>query len=340
MLRSRQPYLLYLFGLVLLFSLGACEGCNNEGPDTLSITNPGNDLIGVMLDAADENGNFTDRTIIIPALTSFDLSFDVLPRTDAENEEVVAFRQGSPPVILNPTSFREGRDIIPIPFRDEIELDFTVWVLDVGAVANTFNDRTNEVLDGLAWCEERWLLERIGLRIGDVQINDVRTDPDAASLRDHEADDDPVVYFDDLSTDIGEDTDRINVYLTRKVNGSRQYAGALSGDNRIAMGMYAGEVDLLFSQTGQLFGLEPIDGNANFNSENVAKAIGNLVTRRKFITEGQVFRCHTTPASPINDTYNARPGLYQTECINADNDVRCPPVEKRIWADGNAFSAN
>ncbi len=336
----RRPYYFHVLVLSLIFGLAGCEGCNNEGPDNFSITNPGNDLIGFLLDAADDNSNLTDHTIIIPALTSFDLSFDAQPRTDNESEEVVAFRKESPPVILNPVSLRSGRDIIPIVFREEIVLDITVWVLDVGSVANTFNDRTNEIIDGLAWCEERWREERMGVRIGDIQINDVRTNPAAATLRDHEAEDDPATYFAALSTDIGEDTDRVNFYLTRKVGGSRQFAGALHGENQSAVGMYAGEVDIPFTQFGEFFGLEPIDGNSNFNSENVAKSIGNLLTRRKYMTEGQVFRCHTIPYSAINDTYNARPGQYTTTCLNADNDVRCPPVEKRIWADSNAFPAN
>ncbi|MEL6970264.1 MAG: hypothetical protein AAFZ63_06810 [Bacteroidota bacterium] len=340
MLQLRQPYFFYLVVLLFLFGLAGCEGCNDQGPDNFSITNPGTDLIGILLDAADDNSNLTDHTIIIPALTSFDLSFDAQARTDNENEEVVAFRIGSPPVVLNPISLRSGRDIIPVVFRDEIVLDVTVWVLDVGSVANTFNDRTAEIVDGLAWCDAHWLAERMGVRIGDIQINDVRTDPDAATLRDHESGDDPLVYFDALSSDIGEDTDRINIYLTRKVNGSRQYAGALNGDYRIAIAMYAGEVDIPFHLMGELFGLEPTNGDPNFNSKNVAKAIGNLVTRRQYMTEGQVFRCHTIPFSAINDTYNARPGQYTTYCQNADNDVRCPPVEKRIWADGNAFPAN
>ncbi|MEL6659210.1 MAG: hypothetical protein AAFP77_27655 [Bacteroidota bacterium] len=340
MLQLRQSYFLYLIVLSFLFGLAGCEGCNNIGPDNFSITNPGTDLIGLLLDASDGSSNLTDHTIIIPALTSFDLSFDAQARTDNENEEVVAFRIGSPPVVLNPISLRSGRDIIPVVFRDEIVLDVTVWVLDVGSVANTYNDRISEIVDGLAWCDAHWLAERMGVRIGDIQINDVRTDPDAATLRDHESGDDPLTYFDALSADIGEDTDRINLYLTRKVNGSRQYGGALYGDNRGAIGMYAGEVDIPFHQMGEFFGLEPIDGNSNFNSENSAKAIGNLLTRRKYMTEGQVFRAHTIPFSAINDTYNARPGLHTTDCRNADNDVRCPPVEKRIWADGNAFPAN
>lgn len=339
MLYHRTPFYLYVLCSFLVLGLGACEGCN-EGPDRLSITNPGTDLIGVLIDAADEDGNFTDHTLLIPALTSYDMPFDILPRTDSENAEVAAFRIGSPPVILNPVFFREGHDVVSIPFEDEIVMDFTVWVLDVGATGNSFNDRTNEVIDGLAWCESHWLAERMGVRIGDVEINDVRNDPDASTLRDHEAADDPVVYFDNLSADIGEDTDRINIYLTRKVNGSRQYAGSLNGDNQIAMGMHTGEVDILIYQMGNLCMLNSVDGNSNFNSENVAKSIGSLVTRRQYMTEGQVFRCHTNSFSPINDTYNARPGRYQTNCNFLDNDVRCPPVEKRIWADGNAFPAN
>ena len=334
---GRIPYFFYGLVLMMMSSLAGCEGCN-EGPDRLSIVNPGNDLIGVLIDGADENGDFTDNTILIPALTRYDLPFSLLPRSDGSGE-VTAFRQGSPPVVVNPIYFRQGLDVVPIQFQSEITLDFTVWVLDVGSAGNTYNNRVNEIADALAYCEEHWLEERMGLRVGDIQVNDVRSDPDAATLRDHEADDDPIAYFDDLASDIGLDPNRINIYLTRKVNGSRHYGGSLSGDDQVAMGMYTSEIDILIHQIGHLFTLESVDGNANFDSQNVAKGIGNLLTRRQYFSEGQVYRCHINATSAINDTYNARSGAYTSFCSDTDNNIECPPLEKRIWADGS-FPAN
>ncbi len=60
---------------------------------------------------------------------------------------------------------------------------------------------------------------------------------------------------------------------------------------------------------------------------------------RAFLTEGQTFRAHTRPASAINAVYALRPGLLTRSCDRDTLTLTCPPIAKRIWADGT-YQAN
>lgn len=332
------PHPLFYLCLLTLLGIAGCEGCN-EGPDHIYFENEGSDMIGLMIDGADADGDFTDETILIPGTSAYDFTINLLPRDDG-NEEIAAFTRGRPPYVINPTIFREQRNVDRVPFGDEMAFDFTIWVLDTGAGANGFTNRVNETIDGLMFCEERWLEERMGIRIGDIRIFDERHDSDADDLRDHELDTDNSVYFPALASEIGYDAGRINIYLIRKVGGSRRYGATLLGQDQIIMGMWSGSVDLLFHEIGHDFTLDHIDDDSNFNSKNAMKSTGNVFTRRLYMTEGQTYRSHTHSQSAINDTYNARPGAYTVDCGHDEATVFCPRIEKRIWSDGNAFSAN
>lgn len=84
----------------------------------------------------------------------------------------------------------------------------------------------------------------MGFCVGDIQVNDVCFDLDVVIFCDYEVDDDLIVYFDDLVSDIGFDFNCINIYLIRKVNGLWYYGGFFFGDDQVVMGMYISEIDI------------------------------------------------------------------------------------------------
>lgn len=309
-------------------------GC--AGRDCIVFENVSGDEIGFMVDGADASGDFNSRVYTTSDAT-YELSYDVLGRSD-DQEEVTAFSKRRPPFARNPASFQEGSDLVSIRFEDEITLDFTVWIVDVDSL-NTVNNRTNETLDSLAYAEERWKAERVGLALGDVRVVDKTGDPQAHDLRDCETC--GATYFSNLASEIGLDSGRINIYLTRKAVGSRYYGVAERGGDQIAMGMYTGGADLLMHEIAHNFTLQHTDNtDDHFDSKNVAVSIASIWNRRESFSEGQTFRAHFEPTSAINDTYSARPGLYTVSCTHSITaTVACPRIQKRIWAD-DGFPAN
>ena len=326
---------LVLLSTALLFTIVSCDG-----PDAIYITNQSPMEVGLLVDGADASGDFIDRTILTSA-TNYEFSEDIIPRSDGLGE-IVAFNEGHPPFARNPISWREGKDLASIPFEDEIALNFTVWIVDVN-INNTVNNRTNETIDALAYADERWLMERVGLKVGDIRFVDATGDSDANDLRDCEPCNS--TYFDNLKNDIGFDAGRINIYLVRSAGPSwGRYYGRVNdiGGDQIIMGMFTGSEDLLLHEIAHNFFLEHVDDDdTNFDNKNVATSIGGSFNKRKYFTEGQTFRVHFHENSAINDTYNVRPGLYTTTCIHQNNStITCPAVQKRIWSDDSNWPAN
>jgi hypothetical protein len=61
---------------------------------------------------------------------------------------------------------------------------------------------------------------------------------------------------------------------------------------------------------------------------------------RQFLTEGQLFRAHLEPGSAINSVYGVRPGQVTRSCADNASSRTCPPLAKRLWADGAGFPPN
>lgn len=325
--------LFVLIGVALLLT-----GCDK--PDTVIITNKFPLEVGIMIDGANSSTEFTGKTYITND-DNFEIPDDIIARGDGIGS-LVAFNYRRPPFMRSPISWRSGLDIVAVPFEDEISLDFTVWIVDVDML-NTVTNRCNETLDALAYAEQKFVDEKVGLLVGDVRVVDMTNDSDAQDLRDCDPCND--AYFQDLKDDIGFDDGRINIYLVRKANPTwGRYYGRVNdiGGEQIIMGMYTGAEDLLIHEIAHNLKLEHVDGNSNFDKKNVAISKGSSTKKRQYITEGQTFRMHFHEISAINDTYNARPGLYTTsDCDHSYSaSTECPAVQKRIWSDGSNWPAN
>jgi hypothetical protein len=55
---------------------------------------------------------------------------------------------------------------------------------------------------------------------------------------------------------------------------------------------------------------------------------------RQYLTEGQVFRAHLRSNSALNQVYGLRPGQPVRDCDRDTPVLGCPPIAKRLWADG------
>ena len=310
-------------------------GCDSR--DKVFFSNQSAHEIDLLVDAADGAGDFNSRQF--KTTDSVFVFADDLTGKSIGPGEVVAFNKRRPPFARNPVDWHKGADLVSIPFDDEYVLNYTIWIVDVNW-ANTVTNRTNETLDQLAYAGELFKSEGVGLLNGDVRVVDATGDPDAKDLRD--CDVCGPNYSASLMNRIGFDNGLINIYLTRKVLGSRYNGAALIGGDQILMGMYAGSEDILVHEIAHCFTLEHTnDLNDHFDSKNVLQSGGNIFTKGKYFTEGQIFRIHFEPTSAINDTYSARSGLYTAFCFHSVSPtITCPRVQKRIWNDGSDWPAN
>jgi hypothetical protein len=315
----------------LLFSLflTSCSGC--EGPDEILFSNGSGEPIGILLDGREANGTFTDRVIITPDTAGIELAADVID--DPLQGEIAAFTRNRLPSVNFPVTFQEGKDVERVDFQNEVFIDFTVWIVETDLL-HPVGTRMTTTLEALLYADNYWQLERMGLRLGSVRFVDL-TSASGYIPRDidHGGPAD-LTSMDLLATRAGEEEDRINIYLIRKVNNSRNLAAAQQDGNRVALGMYAGGADQLFHLLMQSFSLGEISaGTPGFTSRNVCSIANNPFTNRRYISEGQLFRAHVNPASALNDTYEIRPGEYQFDCPDATTSPRCPSLDTRIFVD-------
>ena len=125
--------------------------------------------------------------------------------------------------------------------------------------------------------------------------------------------------------------------LVDSVDGSTSRGNACQiGGPFVAIASTAG-TDLLSHEMGHDLALTHIDNlTSNFDQTNIMHSASNS---RAFATEGQLFRTHLEPTSAVNATYGVRPGQTTRNCPRDTVSRTCPPIQKRLWADGT-FPAN
>ena len=257
-------------------------------------------------------------------------STNVGPRDGAG--EVIAFGVDRP-VALQPASFATSLadQTVTVPFAPLIEIPITIWV-----VAAPFPTHQQAALDLFQTAQALFTAERVGVRMSALEIVDATVNPAASAWSAFTcgAGNANVAA---LQAAIGARPGRINVYLVSLVDGSTSRGNAcIVGGGFVAIGSGAGS-ELLAHELGHDLALEHVDDlAADFDATNIMHSASNV---RRFLTEGQLFRAHLRSNSAVNLVYGARPGLAMRDCDRDTLTLDCPPIAKRLWADG-AFPAN
>lgn len=303
-----------LVTVTLAAGLMACD-------DQVILSNTSGQENGLLVDGQKGGSDVSDETF-----TSVATTINVGSFSAAMSNEVVAFTNRRPMAIETPVAWTIGSNNVNLPFKDEIVIPVTVWI-----VKGPFVDQRDRAIDACVTTSSIWNNERMGVRFGPFQIKNATGDPQASN------------YFNfncgmqaGLQADIGEDANRINVYYVETVDGGSGRGQACAiGSDFVAMGNTTND-ELLVHEFGHDFALTHVDGLANFNQTNILHSASST---REFVTEAQLFRAHLTSGSALNLVYNARPGEPTRNCaFNADT-PQCPRLDKRIWADG-VFPAN
>lgn len=243
------------------------------------------------------------------------------------NDEVVAFENFRPPAIKTAVTWTGGSDSVNLPLANEIPVAIKVWI-----VKGPFADQRTRAINSCITTSGIWDNERMGLRISSFDITDATPNPKAANY----------LAFDcskqaGIQTDIGKAAGMINIYVVDTVDGGTGRGQACNiGSDFVALGSAVG-FELASHETGHDFSLTHVDDlTTNFDQTNIMHSASNT---RQFISEGQLFRAHLTSNSAINFLYAARPGQPTRDCARDTASDMCPPIQKRIWADGT-FPAN
>jgi hypothetical protein len=250
-----------------------------------------------------------------------------------DNNEVVAFSNQRPVAVQTAASWTAGTDLVTLPLSGPITIDISVWV-----VRGDYTVQHDRAVAMKIAANAIWDDERMGVTIGALDFHNATANPLG------------VVYSNfqcgvgngirnAMQTAIGKTPGRINVYMVDLVQGMLGRGQSCGfGGGFVALGSAAGDT-LLAHEIGHDFTLEHIDSlPADFDDTNVMHPASDV---RQYFTEGQLFRAHMAPLSALNSmsVYHARGGAPTRACPQLTSNWICPPIAKRIWADG-AFPAN
>ena len=311
----RKVQFLAVASLSILFA-----GCNAR----VVLSNTSGSERGVVANGRGSGGVFTYQRFTSTTDT-VDLGQQLQP--SGGNDEVVAFESFRPTAITTPVTWTGGSDTVNVAFANEIFIPIKVWILK-----SPFATQKTRAINSCITTSGIWNSERMGLGIGSFDVVDATANSKAANY----------LAFDcskqaGIEADIGKTAGQINIYVVDTVDGGTGRGQACQiGSDFVALGSAVG-FELASHETGHDFSLTHIDDlTTNFDQTNIMHSASNT---RQFITEGQLFREHLTSNSAINFLYAARPGQLTRDCARDTSSDTCPPIQKRIWADG-AFPAN
>jgi predicted Zn-dependent protease with MMP-like domain len=305
----------------LLVCLLVCtSACGISGtPDRIALENvPPGEEWGLLIDGTTATGAIDDRIV---TGTTAEVSLENFSAGPDSEEEVIAVTRGRALELLEKVSWSEAEgDLIEVAFRPEIEIPVTIWI-----VKGPWNEGYDHAVEQLLTLVSLWRQERMGTRLGQVEIIDATGNAKSGFYHEFDCSDRQA-----MEQEIGSKPGRINVYRVEKVRGNSFAGDACGFGTGFAVLGESTSSDILIHEIGHSFGLEHPNGIAGIGDENVMTALSK---QREFLTEGQVFRAQVDPGSVINALYGARPGQPVRRCPHTAASASCPPLATRIWPD-------
>jgi len=285
---------------------------------TVQFAVPG-EQVGILFDGSDAHGTFNDRgrvftaTATAPVTATATLS-DV--RAPAFGNTLVVFSRSRQPRLW-PANWTQGADTIQVPLDNNLRFNVTFWIL-----SGTFATRQTQAAAAVLAVNNAYALEKAGIRIAWVTINDVTGDPRAGALQSVDGNSQAALKA------IGFNSGEINVYVADIVLGGTNMGATIDGTPVIMLAQNILTFPQLFEhELGHAFSLAHV-GAPLFNFENVM----NPVVSAHFLSEGQTFRMNFLPSSQLN-AMNLRPTQATFVCADPAT-PSCPAVDRRLWPDG------
>jgi hypothetical protein len=286
--------------------------------DVIVLRNGLSGLHGLLIDGRGASGDVNDRGVI-----SADTIVTIVMSAAAETNEVLAFTEGRPPILV-PSPWTSGADTVSVEFPSPVAIPLTIWI-----VRGPFATQRQRAADAVVTTAAIFQAERMGVVFSNVEFIDATATADTSSLFDHTLCNQQTR----TTTSIGNHAGRINVYYVATVDGGAG-RGRACGTSYIIMAERSGH-ELLAHEIGHTLGLGHVDGDVRYDQTNVMHSASDS---RQYLTEGQVFRTHYNTFSALRALYAARTDAPRT-CPDGVGTVGCPHLHHRLWADG-AFPAD
>ncbi|MCC7216073.1 MAG: hypothetical protein IT517_04820 [Burkholderiales bacterium] len=247
--------------------------------------------------------------------------------TRSGSGEAVAFGVDRPPTVRPVTwATRLADQLVIVPFAPLPEIPVTIWV-----VAGPWATTQQAALTFWQTAQLYFGNERLGVRMSALEIVDATANPNASAWAAFTCGN-ANANVAALQGAIGARAGRINVYVVGLVDGSTSRGNVCTvGGGFAAIAAGAG-AELLAHELMHDLALEHVDDlSADFDATNIMHSASNV---RRYLTEGQTFRAHLRSNSALNSVYGQRSGLPLRDCDRDTPALGCPPVARRLWADG------
>lgn len=302
-----------VWATTLLIAALAAAGCTKDKVVVQTVV-PSQE-VGILYDGRDSAGSFNDRSAILTAtrgtVASQEFGNIVAP---AFGNSLIAFSRSRQPRVVG-APWTGNADTIMVDLQNNIRFNVTFWIL----AGNFATQQTNAAAAVLA-VNNAYTVEKAGVRIAVVTINDATANPNAATIGGGSQQ-----QFQSL---IGFNAREINVYVIGTVNGGTSNGSNFDGTPMIMLGQDALTFpQLLEHEIGHAFVLWHVDGEPGFDLWNVMWP----TVSGHWLTEGQIFRMHFHPSSQIN-AFGLRPGQPTFVCGKPET-AECPANSRRLWAD-------
>ncbi len=288
-------------------------------PDRVRFHNAGGAQIGALFDGNNQVFQNDFGRVLTDSVVQ--MVFD----SSVTSNEITAFTQGRPPVLLNPAMWTDAADTIDVTFPPVIRIPVTVWI-----VRGPFDFQRDHAVTQSVITAAVWSVERMGVEFESFDIVDATNDPDAPSLFNTTTCQQKSL----AESAIGKVAGRINLYYVSTVDGGTDRGYTCAGGDVIFMAEFSGQ-ELLVHEIGHSFGLGHVDNLTGYDRTNVMHSASNT---REYFTEGQVFRAHFNSFTALNQLYGVVPSEVRT-CPESFADVTCLALILRLWPDGR-FPAN
>jgi hypothetical protein len=292
-------------------------------------TNAPANAVGILVDGRRGSVEVDDETYVItPSGAQASQAVGTLKSSSLANE-VLSFAATRAPT-RHATPWTAGQDRFAEAMTNTVRVPITVWIL---TAPGTFLAQSQQAQSTVIQAGALFDQERLGLDFNLIEVRDETNNPNRGNFLN-------VTALDQLETQIGHVSGRINVYWVQAViGGSGNGTGEVANGDTVAVGFNAAP-GLLAHEIGHNLALDHVDGDGRFDGTNVMHSIGGT---RQFLTEGQAYRAHIRSISAIRSTqvYNLRPGMPIIDTCSISSTTRtCPKADKRIWADGMTWPAN
>jgi hypothetical protein len=310
-------------GLLLLWGGLACAAALAQVPapdsasDRVVFSNvaPGQEW-GLLVDGTTFAGSFDDRVHsgVVDAVELGNL-------IGVGRRELIAITRGRALELIEDVPWTDAvGDVVEVALPEEIHIPVTVWIVE-----GEYEKAEADVFEELVDTDLLWQDERVGLRLGCIEIVDATAIEDVESHADFDC-----IERAAFQEAVGRRPGRVNVYWVESVEddpGAGETCGL--GTDFIALGALSGGSWVLAHEFGHTFGWEHTDETGVGPGNVMRQGSG----RGPFVTEGQTFRAHVDSGSAINSVYGARPGRPQRWCPHDVSSPACPSVATRIWPD-------